>query len=257
MNDKDKKLNNNARLTLVKKLRCQNAKLQVAVGLLKVQVEKLNALEDTNEKLVDQLNKKKSKEAAMVTRLNKEEVGRINGAIKFIWRKVKFISGEAEQQVAAEMVYDHLGYDTKNAAQMASWVATYEITIRRRLFACRNSFTSELKKVAMAVLLKKDKLLVDGELPTSDQMLNCALRKCKNHTLMEWYWTVVLPKVVGIKEWGPSTYFYQTPTEVSCHFRFHCFFFIVHTNYFHCLFACTLGPTGRWWNEASSLHCPA
>ena len=183
----------------------------------KVHLGQLKGLEAEVEKLRDALERRKSKAEALITRLAEDEMEKIKHGVKYLWRKVKFISCEEEQARAIEIVYDFLGYPKTKANDpnhRASWTATYEVFNRRQLFQVRNTFTSDSKKLAFLVLEGKVKLLEGRSLPTAEEILKCALRTTKDMDLMEWYWTCLLPKCVSAKCWGQDQYLYKTPTEV-------------------------------------------
>jgi hypothetical protein len=92
---------------------------------------------------------------------------------------------------------------------MYSWIETYKACIKKSLYDKRNYITSQLKSAAMD-------LLGEGkELPSMEMMIKCLDRSIdmanKEETaVFMWYWEVLLAKMLGTSDWGPSVRYYNT-----------------------------------------------
>jgi hypothetical protein len=219
--EKDKKLAAKERLKLIAKLRLSIAKQQVEIGRLKKghpdfeKVEKeLAEVKEQNAKLLEESQKRKSRSKAMLLRVCKEQKNQVEQKTRDeLWRTYKFISSADELDTATELVWKMMDLGNQSETMKNSWIATYKPYVKKSLNGQRNYFTSELKKVAW-------KCMDNGgvaALPNANVLLACAMRQATgvNEPKMVWYWTTVLPKVVGSSAWGTSVYYYTTILEAK------------------------------------------
>jgi hypothetical protein len=149
---------------------------------------------------------------AMTMRLCNDHKDRaIQIAKNIVWRSVKFISNAQEEELACDMVYEHMGFDKNkhDEAFKQSWMLTYKGVIKRTLNQCRNSLTQELKKLCI-------KLMKEGKaLPKPEVIVQCALRSAPNEWLC-WYWEEAIGCVTGrVGPWNKTNKYYQPISMVK------------------------------------------
>ncbi|KAL3939463.1 MAG: hypothetical protein SGARI_001365, partial [Bacillariaceae sp.] len=91
-----------------------------------------------------------------------------------------------------------------------SWIETYKKQIKKSLFERRNYVTAELKKVAFDDFLDHQKTP-----PSLAVIVKCATRNIDPDIEEEmqaflWYWETIVPKMVGVSNWGKEKCYYAT-----------------------------------------------
>ena len=117
-----------------------------------------------------------------------------------LYRVVKFITTPAQQLECMEWIYNELNLEETGVVpleQKESYKITYQTAPTKAIADRRNYNQSEMKKVAYAWMSKLEN---NSLLPTVDEILTCALRKCACGPLFDWYVDVLVPTVVGTKE---------------------------------------------------------
>jgi hypothetical protein len=218
--EKDKKIRTEKRLGAIAKMRetmlvfhfiNQGLREKVAhCAELEQRVQKLQADLDLEKKKVDHHSiKAKSK----VMKENKDELKRIKETVtEELWRTCKFIQCVEDEEIACKYVYQKIYGDPKEdpaeLEKMYSWIETYKACIKKSLYDKRNYVTSQLKAAAMD-------LLDNGkELPTLEMLLKCLDRTInvenpEENACFKWYWEVLLAKMLGSSDWGPSVRYYN------------------------------------------------
>lgn len=188
-------------------LKDQTKKLKTALGKTSGQVKELTAQNDI---LTAQASVRLSRAKAQVLKMcNDTRDKAFNTAKNVIFHNVKFLNCKDDLYSATEMVHDALQVDEKTLDQRDSWVETYAPVVKKGINSARNYVTSELKKVAFALLNSRETL------PPHALLLACAARNISgiNEEKFKWYWEKVIGKVVGSKEWGPTVCYYTTILE--------------------------------------------
>ena len=132
-----------------------------------------------------------------------------NWAKEVYWMTCKFITCDEERDRAAEKCYVALGKNFADDVTKRGWENAFGPVICKGIGYERNYLAQELKKVAYRVL---DGHSLGGVFPTYTDLLKiCAQRKVKkgdpNETsLMDWYWTEFMPKVLHNSEWSKHMY---------------------------------------------------
>jgi hypothetical protein len=184
--------------------KAHNKTLKVALGKLTGQVKDLIA---QNQGLVAAADVRMSRAKAQVLKMcNDTRDKAFNTAKNVIFHNVKFLNCKDDLYSATEMVHDALQVAEKTLDQRDSWVETYAPIVKKGINSARNYVTSELKKLAFALMDKKEAL------PPHALLLACAARNISgiNEAKFKWYWQKVIGKVVSSKEWGPSVCYYTT-----------------------------------------------
>lgn len=209
-----KKLSNEKRMKRVHEILCdkysQRKQYKAIVDRCPNKIERLQQQKEDLQKSID-VNGQTTQEAAITLRINQEVLKNCKEIAKSkLWRQCKFISDASAEVTAAELVLNRLeSVKTKmeTSEGKASLIKTYKTEIKKALFGQKNYVASELKKVVW-------KLLEEGKtLPSTEEILKCAARKISTNdevTLFMWYWDVLLPKMVGAKEWDTSVRYYTT-----------------------------------------------
>jgi hypothetical protein len=170
---------------------------------------------DKMRKTIDDLQKKLlqsdtvSQDSAALLRLNNELLKACKEIAKSkLWRSRKFIADHDDENQAAEFVLNYLNVpEMKTKETKASMIKTYKTQIKKTLYAHKSYVASEFKKVAFKMLKDKKKL------PNSEDILKCITRNIvsvDDMELFEWYWEILLPKMIGAKEWDTSVRYYTT-----------------------------------------------
>jgi hypothetical protein len=210
--ERDGKLSKDKRSEALKKLRRVCLILRFNNERLvayQAEVKKLNALLDEAQQ---KSNARISKGKAKLLRENEDEKEKIDKLVTGeLWRTCKFINCKDDEDQASEYLYKLIyGNEKKlNLDAMYSWIETYKTHIKKSLYAKRNYATSQIKNSAWN-LFENNK-----PLPTVEMV-----RKCVNRTIdvnnneemvvFQWYWEVLLPKMVGAVEWGSNVRYYTT-----------------------------------------------
>ena len=132
-----------------------------------------------------------------------------NWAKEVYWMTCKFITCDEERDRAAEKCYAALGKNFADEVTKRGWENAFGPVICKGIGYERNYLAQELKKVAYKVL---DGHSLDGVFPTYTDLLKiCAQRKVKKGdpfetSLMDWYWTEFMPKVLHNSEWSKHMY---------------------------------------------------
>lgn len=233
----DLKKNSGSRLTALTNTRRQlfvaQAKQEIAEHTNKKLIAELKDMRNreklllTNEeKILAELEKlkaqklvKTSRAKAKLLRMCKEHKEKAESIAKeALWRCTKFISCPDEEDQAAYFVLKRMGLGQvlKDETQTASWIETYKTPIKKAVFSRRNYVTSELKnKVAFKHFLNKGRPLL-----SLANIIKCATRKIDPNDddemgMFMFYWTEILPKMVGSANWGKETKYYTTISKAK------------------------------------------
>jgi hypothetical protein len=209
--EKDAKLSKDKRSDALKKLRraylillTNNERLLV----YKSKVDQVQAQLDEAHRLA---NARITKRKAHLLRENEDEKEKIDKLVTTeLWRTCKFINCKDDEDQASEFLYK-LIYSEKqvNLDSMYSWIETYKNHIKKALYSKRNYATSQIKLSAW-------NLFENGKpLPTVAMILKCVSRTidvndAEEMAVFQWYWEVLLPKMVGAAEWGNTVRYYTT-----------------------------------------------
>ena len=176
---------------------------------LQAKCKKLEAELDASKK---QAEARISKGKAQLLRVNEDEKKKIDALVNSeLWRTCKFINCKEDEEMASEFLYNIIygGKKSTDVDAMYSWTATYKSHIKKALYAKRNYATSQIKLAA------NDLFKNNESVPTV-----AMIQKCINRTIdvndpeemkaFQWYWEVLLPKMVGASEWGNTVRYYTT-----------------------------------------------
>jgi hypothetical protein len=213
--DQDKKIPLNKRGEKIQQLNKEIYKLKKALLSAKRVGKKYRMNFHAAEKTIADLRKEleacgtTTQEEALVLKVNLDILKLCKEITKNkLWRKRKFISDADGENKAAEFVLGKLDLpEMKNIDVKASMIKTYKCQIKKALYAQKNYVSSEFKKVVWAMFR-------DGKtIPTIDQIKKCISRDIQSENdmeLMQWYWEVLLPKMIGAREWDVSVRYYTT-----------------------------------------------
>jgi hypothetical protein len=155
-----------------------------------------------------------SQEMAVLLMQNQETLKQCKELTKTkLWKQRKFISSNDDEVKAAEFVLnlvDPAQMDTPEAK--ANMIKTYKTEIKKAFYNHKSYVAQEIKKVAWTLLEDKN------EIPSVEQIHKCVTRNIKTHEEMElfmWYWDVLLPKMIGKKEWDTSVRYYNTISRAT------------------------------------------
>jgi hypothetical protein len=223
--DKDKKLGQDKRLEAIARMREKMLVLLFTNQTLRKKADKLAEncaeLQQDIQKLQLNLEREKKKvdhrsikAKSMVMKENKEELKRIKDTVtEELWRTCKFIQCADDEEIACKFVYEKIYgdpmEDPAELGKMYSWIETYKAWIKKSLYDKRNYITSQMKSAAM------DLLDNEKELPTIEMVVKCLersidLKDPEENALFQWYWEVLLAKMMGSSDWGPSVRYYNT-----------------------------------------------
>jgi hypothetical protein len=154
-----------------------------------------------------------TQDAAAILKTNQELLKACKEMTKTkLWRYRKFIADPEDEAKAAEFVLTQLNLpemERKNAR--ASLIKTYKSQIKKALYGHKSYVAQEFKKAAFKILEKDD-----GKLLNPEQIKKCITRDIKTEDDMaafQWYWEVLLAKMIGAKEWDSSVRYYNTISQ--------------------------------------------
>jgi hypothetical protein len=214
----DKKLSKDARSDALKKCRRYHLIMNYNITALYKHKAENEMLQSKCKQLEAQVNASKQKAEARISkgkaqllRINEDEKKRIDALVTSeLWRTCKFINDKEDEEEASEFIYNIIyGKQSTNKDKMYSWTATYKAHIKKALYARRNYSTSQIKLAA------NDLFKNNEPVPTVEQILKCISRTIdvndeQEMAVFQWYWEVLLPKMVGAAEWGNNVRYYTT-----------------------------------------------
>jgi hypothetical protein len=207
----DTKLNKDKRSESLKRLRRAHLILRFKAQHLVKYKKEVNNLKAQLEVMQQTANARISKGKAKLLRENEDEKQKIDKlVVTELWRTCKFINCKDDEDNASEFLYKLIyGDQNLNMDAMYSWIETYKTHIKKALYAKRNYATSQLKLAAFQ-LFDKNK-----PFPTVAMVLKCVNRTIdvnneEEMVVFQWYWEVLLPKMVGAAEWGSTVRYYNT-----------------------------------------------
>lgn len=133
-----------------------------------------------------------------------------------LFRKVKFVSSEEQEEAFARMVLEELGYDFKNKEEEQDWIDRHRSAISSMLAGQRNYVQNLVKKDAKTWYDQHGKTL-----PTKEDIFKCLTRKIdfKNageKEIMTWWVDKVLAHAPGNNhDWSVSVRHFATISEAA------------------------------------------
>jgi len=215
---KDAKLNQDQRKIELDKCRRKIWLLQIARGKDQVYMKELEDAQKKQQVYMQKMNdhifqleqaatQSISRAKAAKLRICSEQKEKVIEKTKQeLWRTTKFVTSKDQLESATEKVLDFLHLGKKTQQERDSWIITYKTVVKKALNNQRNYLTAELKKVAWEYFKQGQ------ELPAVTLLLSLAMRKVstENKPKFKWWWTKVLPKVVGAKQWNKEIFYYHT-----------------------------------------------
>ncbi len=137
------------------------------------------------------------------------------------WRPIKFVQDDADVKILVNHVLNCYGkqYDAsllskepRDLAERDKMFRMYKGDIVQSLNKARCYFQQCVKEAYQDYhnLAKKNRCM-----PTAEHVLSCANRTTTDEALFEWYWDVLLVKVVGVPIWGKNYCYYAKISEAK------------------------------------------
>ena len=138
------------------------------------------------------------------------------------FRNLKFIDSTQHLDKTVDKFFTKMGLDKEypDPNYRASWCLTYKGTVNSAITKKRSYIQSEMKKAVWEWLGSEKKWLEANPLPTDDEIRACAYGQVDVDDLRQlyvfkWWWTALLPRVVGKQQWGPQVHLYTTISKAT------------------------------------------